>query len=92
MPLFRFHHILLALAIFTSACAPVEAPKNIAEPATDPAPYQSRLNEPQSNAYFEYMKARMLLADGDHEGAVAAYDGVTQRARAAGVRQTLRPG
>ena len=37
------------------------------------APYVSRLNEPQSNAYYHYMRARMLLAEGRRDGAVAAY-------------------
>jgi len=36
-------------------------------------PYVSLLDEPQSNAYFYYTRARMLLADADYEGAAADY-------------------
>ena len=39
----------------------------------DQAPYISRLNEPQSNAYFYYSRGRMLLADDDFEGAAADF-------------------
>ncbi len=39
----------------------------------DQVPYVSRLNEPQSNAYFYYSRGRMLLAEDDFEGASADF-------------------
>lgn len=63
----------LLLAVITSGCATGDLqPVADEAPATE-LPYVSRLNEPRSNAYYHYMRARMLLAEGDLNGAVTAY-------------------
>jgi tetratricopeptide (TPR) repeat protein len=41
--------------------------------SNDQVPYVSRLNEPQSNAYFYYSRGRMLLAEDNFEGAAADF-------------------
>jgi tetratricopeptide (TPR) repeat protein len=72
MPLFRCQFTLL-LTFLLSGCVAADVPGDVKAAAADEGPYVSRLNEPQSNAYFHFARARMLLAEGDREGALQAY-------------------
>jgi tetratricopeptide (TPR) repeat protein len=72
MTLLHFSKLTLLLAFLVSGCVAADI-HNVTKDATDKTPYVSLLNEPQSNAYFHYARARMLIAENDREGAVAAY-------------------
>lgn len=72
MPLFHCQSLVL-LTFFLSGCIAADVHGDIQGAAADETPYVSRLNEPQSNAYFHYMRARMLMAENDREGTLEAY-------------------
>ncbi len=70
MSLARLHKYTLPLLLLLCGCvAAVAQGEN--QPSKVDAAYVSLLDEPQSNAYFYYTRARMLLADNDYEGAAA---------------------
>ena len=73
MSLFRCCQFALLTTLILSGCVAANASGDAQNVGPTVEPYVSRLNEPQSNAYFHYARARMLLADDDREGAVKAY-------------------
>jgi tetratricopeptide (TPR) repeat protein len=73
MPLLRLCQIALLLSFLLTGCVAADGNGGATEKVSVEAPYVSRLNEPQSNAYFHYARARMLIAEGDHKAAVEAY-------------------
>ncbi len=73
MPLFLFCQLTVLITCLLSGCVAANVPGTTEDITANDLPYVSRLNEPQSNAYFHYTRARMLLADNDHEAAVEAY-------------------
>jgi len=73
MSLFRCCQFTVLSTLLLSGCVAADVSVDAKDVASSDAPYVSRLNEPQSNAYFHYTSARMLLADGNREGAVKAY-------------------
>lgn len=72
MFLFRCQLTVL-LTLLLTGCAVVDVQGDIHQDVVADEPYVSRLNEPQSNAYFHYVRARMLLDENDRKGAVDAY-------------------
>ena len=73
MTLSCLRRLIIFLVIFSSGCVAADVHDVADKTPSSGAPYVSRLNEPQSNAYYHYMRARMLLAEGDLDEAVAAY-------------------
>ena len=63
----------LLLVLFSSGCFSADIQVVTNETALSETPYMSRLNEPQSNAYYHYMRDRMLLVLGDLNGFFADY-------------------
>ncbi|MCK4509021.1 MAG: tetratricopeptide repeat protein [Desulfuromonadales bacterium] len=72
MPLLHFSKFALLLTFLTSGCVAADVLGDTRDAASK-TPYVSQLNEPQSNAYFHFARARMLMAENDREGAIAAY-------------------
>ena len=65
--------LFVCLTSLLSGCVAADARLDTQGQVANEAPYVSRLNEPQSNAYFHYVRARMLLAEDDRNGALEAY-------------------
>ncbi len=73
MSLLRFCQFTVLMTLFFSGCVAANVHSDTNAAGVSDKPYVSRLNEPQSNAYFHYARARILLADNDHKGAIEAY-------------------
>ncbi len=73
MLLMRLCCFTLLLTAILSGCVVKDVRNSTIDAVPKDSPYTSRLNEPQSNAYFHYARARMLLAEGDREEATEAY-------------------
>jgi len=73
MPLFRFCQFTLLMTLFLNGCVALNVHGDTKDIGVSDKPYVSRLNEPQSNAYFHYARARILLAENEPEEAVEAY-------------------
>ena len=73
MPLVRFCQFTVLTAFWLSGCAVADVHGDNEDAIVSDEPYVSLLNEPESNAYFHYARARMLLAENDPDGAIEAY-------------------
>lgn len=67
------HGLFAVLLTFLLSGCLAAVPADVDKVVSEEAPYVSRLNEPQANAYFHYTRARMLLAEGNYAAAVEAY-------------------